>query len=120
MDLLEASIRRIPIAVETWPGEYRLACEVFRLHGGKVAWVEDAWLLDFLYPPLPFHLLDEEPTGEGPEWRSGRLRFVEVDGSDDELMHHWRLYEGERARRGPEAVRAKALEIAEREFGTTS
>jgi hypothetical protein len=118
MDLVEASEQRIPIAIEVAPGHTRLPGEILRMKDGRIAWLEDAWLLDPLYSGNALHVIDEEPTGEGPEWRAGRLRFHVIPETDRETMRYWRGYEEARERAGAEAVRARALEIAESEFGT--
>jgi len=52
------------------------------------------------------------------EWRKGRERFYPIPEDATELRRYWAAYERLRERAGADAVRSRAVEIAEIEFGT--
>ena len=111
---------RLLLAIEVGAGHVRPSVVILRLKNGRIAWFVNVWLIDPIYPGHSFHLLDDEPTGKGLEWCTDGLRFFEIPRDDEYLMLYWRTYESTREREGAEAVRAKAMEIAESEFGTSS
>jgi len=117
MDLVTASQVRLPLAVELPSGEVRLPCEIIRLSNGRIVWCEFRRLLDILHAQYTIHALDEEPTGELPEWRAGDARFFVIGRDGADLITAWQGYEVHRARNGPDRVLKYLREFGETEYG---
>jgi hypothetical protein len=79
-------------------------------------WCEDAWLHDLVYSRQPFHLLEEGPISDVPEWRAEGLRFFAIGRNDVRLMIYWQTYEAARIRSGTDRDPTRARESGETEF----
>jgi len=100
VDLITASHKRLPLAVETSPGKYCIVCEVVRLENGAIVWSDYAWLDNIGHAIYTFHFLEAGPACDGPESHAGGLRFFEIGEDDERLMSAWRSYESAVIRRG--------------------
>jgi hypothetical protein len=117
MDLVTASQVRLLLAVELPSGDVRLPCEIIRLSNGRIVWCEFARLLDIQQAQYTIHALDEEPTGELPEWRAGDVRFFMVGRDKADLISAWQGYEVNRIRNGTNRVLRCLQEFGEAEYG---
>lgn len=104
MDLVAASRKRLPLAVETSPGDNCNVCEVVRLENGAIVWSDYARLHDIGHDMYTFHFLEAEPSGDGPEWNTHGLRFFEIGEDDERLMSDWRSCEAAGIRNGRERI----------------